>query len=153
MSLAPPLHALATVRPPPDRDFWIPRVLIVDDDEDMVELMVDWFERWGTEVHTAHNGIDGLDKIAHDGNYGLVMIDLVMPGIHGLQLATMTRYAGYRVPFIITTAFSSDVIERIVNRLERATLLCPPFKLQELWKTARELVEAAMLDDRRTTGE
>lgn len=122
---------------------WIPHLLVVDDDADMVEWLVDLFASQGAVVQTAENGTDALDKIAHDGRYSLVVTDVRMPAPGGLQLAAMARYAGYEVPFLIITAFPDGEVHRTVGRLDRATLLPKPFKPQELWKAARDLVGVA----------
>jgi DNA-binding NtrC family response regulator len=126
-----------------DSDPWIPHLLVVDDDEDMVEWLAELFASQGAIVQTAQNGTDALDKIAHEGTYNLVVTDVRMPAPSGLQLAAMARCAGYQVPFLIITAFPDSEVGRTVDKLDHATLLPKPFKPQELWKAARDLVSVS----------
>jgi DNA-binding NtrC family response regulator len=141
--LALTLHYRCNVVDPADSDPWIPHLLVVDDDEDMVEWLAELFASQGAVVQTAQNGTEALDKIAHEGTYNLVVTDVRMPAPGGLQLAAMARYAGYKVPFLIITAFPDSEVGRTVDRLDDAKLLPKPFKPQELWKAARDLVSVS----------
>lgn len=117
-----------------------PRLLIVDDDPDMVEWLEDFFARKGAIVRTALDGTEALRKIAEEDNgFALVITDVRMPAPSGIQLAAMTRYAGYQVPFLIITAFPDHQIDVMVHKLERTILLAKPFTPDDLLIACRRL--------------
>lgn len=74
---------------PPARDFVVPNspvLLIVDDEAIIADTLAAIFRRHGFKVLTAYNGSDAL-KIALDSNPELLITDVAMPGMNGIELA------------------------------------------------------------------
>jgi CheY-like chemotaxis protein len=69
------------------------RILVVDDEENLRDVLVEVLKRDGHEVHSASDGIDGLRR-AEESRYDLVITDLRMPGLEGpaLYQAVRRRY-------------------------------------------------------------
>lgn len=69
------------------------KVLILDDEKDILELWISNFKRWDlmAEVHTALNGNDGLKLIEATGGYDLIITDYKMPIMDGLTFITQLK--------------------------------------------------------------
>lgn len=88
------------------------RILLVDDDVELVELLRDYLECEGFSITTTHDGIAGA-ALALSGEYELVVLDVMMPGIDGI--ATLRRIrAGSSLPVIMLTARGDD-LDRITG--------------------------------------
>lgn len=85
-----------------------PRVLVVDDEHHVRRLLRDLLETWGCRADEAGTGAEGIRLFA-DGGYDLILTDLVMPGIGGLELVEAVRARDARVGVIVLTGSSADV--------------------------------------------
>ncbi len=79
------------------------KILVVDDDEFTAELTGMVLEGAGYEVTIALGGMDALDKIAADTGIRMVVSDMNMPMIDGIQLFAELREQGLSQPFILLT--------------------------------------------------
>jgi two-component system, OmpR family, alkaline phosphatase synthesis response regulator PhoP len=82
------------------------KVLVVDDDVKTVELVKLYLNRDGYRVITAYNGTDAL-KMAREEHPDLIVLDLMLPGINGLDICRTLR-AESDVPIIMLTALTTD---------------------------------------------
>ncbi|MFC1917680.1 response regulator transcription factor [Chloroflexota bacterium] len=82
------------------------RVLVVDDDARTVELVKLYLNRDGYKVLTAYDGIEAL-RIARDGHPDLIVLDLMLPGMDGLEVCRKLRKES-DVPIIMLTARITD---------------------------------------------
>ncbi len=91
-----------------------PRLLVVDDNEHNREMLSRRLVKAGYDVDTADDGYQALDNIP-DGNFDLILLDVVMPGISGLEVLKKLRetYTLAELPVIITTVkdSSGDMVE------------------------------------------
>lgn len=85
-----------------------PRVLVVDDERHVRRLLRDLLEAWGCRTDEAGTGAEGI-RLFEDGGYDLILTDLVMPGIGGLELVEAVRERDPRVGVIVLTGSSADV--------------------------------------------
>jgi DNA-binding response OmpR family regulator len=90
------------------------RILVVDDDPQNRDLLARRLERHGFEVETAVDGIDGLRRI-EAGDFDLVMLDVMMPGMNGLEVLERLRRTRSmaELPVIMATALAEteDAVE------------------------------------------
>lgn len=112
-----------------------PRLLIVEDDPATAKLLVRHFER-DYRVTLARDGEEGL-LAAKTASPDLILADVMMPRLDGLEMVTTLRRAACRVPVIFLTAKaqSADVIEGINAGCSH--YVAKPFKLDDLSKRVR----------------
>jgi CheY-like chemotaxis protein len=93
-----------------------PTVLVVDDDEDNLGLLARRLEREGVQVATASDGHQALARVAQ-GGVSLVLLDVMMPGLSGLDVLAALRHdhSSARLPIIMVSARneSDDVVEAL----------------------------------------
>jgi CheY-like chemotaxis protein len=103
------------------------RFLIADDDREMRRVIRDMLRSTGAEIREAANGEDLLGYLARGEPFDLVITDVRMPNITGLQVVMMARTAGYQIPFILITAFGDEEVRAALGRVEKAWMLDKPF--------------------------
>jgi DNA-binding response OmpR family regulator len=115
------------------------RLLLAEDDDDLREVLRTFLESAGLEVHTVASGFQLLDVLAGEElSYDLVISDVRMPGLSGLQVAVTMRKAGYDTPLIVMSAFGSAELRRTVEQLGNAVFLNKPVEPAELVAHARQ---------------
>lgn len=82
------------------------RLLIVDDDEKLARLLHDYLEPLGYQVDLVHNGAAGL-KQAQEGNYSAIILDVMMPGMNGMDVLRELRKTS-QVPVLMLTALGDE---------------------------------------------
>jgi two-component system, OmpR family, response regulator CpxR len=108
-------------------------VLLIDDDVELCELMQEFFAARGIRVDAVHDGRRGLAQ-AFDGAYDLILLDVMLPGLDGLELLRQVRRRSH-VPIIMLTARTAKA-DRIAGLDAGADDYLPkPFEPDEL--TAR----------------
>jgi DNA-binding response OmpR family regulator len=118
------------------------RVLIVDDDVELCKLLAERLSPEGFAIEAVHDGPHGLER-ALSGDHALVVLDLMLPGIGGLDVLRRLR-AQSPVPVLILTARGED-IDRILGLEIGADDYVPkPFNPRELLARIRAIL-------RRTT--
>jgi class 3 adenylate cyclase/CheY-like chemotaxis protein len=125
------------------------RILVVDDQEDNVQLLADLLSCHGYQVETALGGQEALDAVDRSPP-DLILLDVAMPGLSGLQVLRRLR-ADARfalLPIVLVTALDPDV-ER-VNGLESGAddFVTKPVNSAELLARVRSLVRVKYLFDR-----
>ena len=105
-------------------------ILIVDDDVNMLRSMEFILEAAGFEVSTGKDGKEGLEKILAARPSGqridLLISDIQMPGLSGLQLIDELRRRSIRMPVLVVTAYGDSELRREVMKRGGA-LLSKPF--------------------------
>ena len=107
------------------------KILLVEDDVPMAQALQLALERRGFEVDRCGNGADALARLRHEPP-SLVLLDLTIPGMDGLQVLHKARGEGLSVPIIVLTARSA-VGDRVQGLNAGADdYLAKPFDLDEL---------------------
>ena len=109
------------------------KVLIIDDEEHIVELIKYNLESSGYKTYEAYNGIDGL-KIARKELPDLILLDLMLPGIDGLEVCKRLRADDKlkQVPIIMLTAKSEEIDKILGLELGADDYITKPFSIREL---------------------
>jgi DNA-binding response OmpR family regulator len=116
----------------------VDRILIVDDDTELCELLSDRLGSEAFEIECAHHGSRGLER-ALSGEHAIVVLDLMLPGIGGLDILRRLRVRS-AVPVLILTARGEDV-ERILGlELGADDYLPKPFNPRELIARIRAIL-------------
>jgi two-component system, OmpR family, response regulator CpxR len=106
------------------------RVLVIDDDVGLCELVKEYLEPEGYDVEAAHNGERGIER-ALSNDHALVILDVMLPGINGFDVLRRIR-AKSRIPVLMLTARGDDV-DRIVGlEIGADDYLSKPFNPREL---------------------
>jgi signal transduction histidine kinase/CheY-like chemotaxis protein len=105
-------------------------ILVVDDDAAVRELTVQALEAMNYRVIQAHNGAVALDVLRQVETADLALIDLVMPGMNGRQLATQIRAADPQRAIVFMTGY--DDLSGTDDPFAQAMVIKKPFKLIEL---------------------
>jgi len=119
------------------------RVLVADDDPQLLDAVTDAFTRLDAAVVRASSGADLIEQLATAGPFDLVVTDISMPWMSGLQAIRSTRAAGLPTSVIFMTALSYPRIAAQVKALgSNIVLLRKPFELSELASSASMLLSA-----------
>jgi CheY-like chemotaxis protein len=122
------------------------RVLVADDDPQLLEAVSEAFTQLDANVVRASSGEDLIEQLATAGPFDLVVTDISMPWMSGLQAIRSTRAAGLATSVIVMTALTDSRIPAQVKALgANAVLLRKPFDLSELESAASMLLSAKRL--------
>ena len=115
------------------------RVLLVEDSADLAANLIDYLAGRGHVVDWARNGLDGLQR-ALTGDAEVVVLDLGLPWMDGLELCRRLRAEGATLPVLILT--SRDELDSKIAGFEAGAddYLVKPFSLNELQARVRALV-------------
>ena len=106
------------------------RVLVVGDDPFAREMTVAVLEDLGYDCQLAENGIEAMEMLAGEGRYDLVISDMNMPLISGIDLFRELRSQGFVLPFILLTGDDPDGLWAQEPKLDAC--LFKDFSLEEL---------------------
>src|SRR2546422_876730 len=114
------------------------RVLVVEDEQKMADLIKRGLEEEGMEVETAYDGETGL-QAGLAGKHDFIILDVMLPGRDGFGVARQLREAGIKTPILMLTAH--DATEMKVKGLDSGAddYLTKPFAFAELLARLRAL--------------
>jgi DNA-binding response OmpR family regulator len=122
------------------------RVLVIEDELKMADLIKRGLEEEGMEVDTAADGDAGLEA-GTTGRHDLIVLDLGLPGKPGLEVAQQLRNEGLKTPILILTA--QDSTEMKVKGLDSGAddYLTKPFAFSEMLARIRALLRRTQSED------
>ena len=121
------------------------RVLVIDDDVGLCELVGEYLQPEGYTVEAIHNGERGVDR-ALAGEHDLVVLDVMLPGTNGFDVLRRIR-AKSRIPVLMLTARGDDV-DRIVGlEIGADDYLPKPFNPRELTARIRAILRRTRFDE------
>ncbi|MEW5946584.1 MAG: response regulator [bacterium] len=112
------------------------KILLVDDDRDVLDVLSMLFEMDGHTVGCAMNYGEALAEM-EGSDYDLVITDYRMPRMHGLYLLEMIKDVNPSIPVIIMTAYQTDEMRREAKKKGADLLLAKPFSYTELQSVIR----------------
>ena len=117
------------------------RVIVVDDDKEIQEIVTFVLNRNGFEVAVASNG-QQLQRLLATQVPDLIILDVMMPGQNGYEIFSALRsdLRTQQVPVIIMTAHAEDIYERISVDLGAAVHITKPFHPLDLVEKIRTLL-------------
>src|ERR1700758_1441613 len=120
------------------------RILVIDDDVELCHLVGEYLQAEGFNIECVHDGESGL-KRAKTGEYLLAVLDIMLPGINGLDVLRQIR-ATSRLPVLLLTARGEDV-DRIVGlEIGADDYLPKPFNPRELVARIRAVLRRTRTD-------
>ena len=84
------------------------RILVIDDDVEMCAMLAEYLESEGLKAEVAHEGNVGL-KRALSGEHSLIVLDVMLPGMNGLELATWLKQRHPTLPVIMVSGSHPDL--------------------------------------------
>ena len=122
------------------------KVLLVEDEKRMNEALTELLRQEGYEVDAMTNGKDGMNAIV-ENSYDLAMLDVMLPGASGLDIASAARSAGMTLPILMLTAKSS--LEDKITGLDSGAddYLTKPFEPRELLARLRAMTRRVPTKD------
>ena len=114
------------------------KILIVEDEKRLADALVQIFTKNKMTADASYNGIDGLDN-ALSGIYDVIVLDIMLPGMNGIEVLSELRKQGIKAPVILLTA--KDEISDKVKGLDSGAddYLTKPFATEELLARVRAL--------------
>jgi DNA-binding NtrC family response regulator len=123
------------------------RVLVVDDDPMLLSLLVDTLQTIGYEVVGAQGGVPALDRLAHN-RFDLMVSDIKMPDIDGIQLLKKVRRHYPGMPVLFITGYASP---QMIGEASPDGFLAKPFRIQHIEALIEQTLARRNGADVRTT--
>ncbi|HFB68000.1 MAG TPA: response regulator [Calditrichae bacterium] len=114
------------------------RILIADDDRDLLDTLRDAFIAFGYQVTTAENGQQAWDFFRTEP-YDIVLLDVEMPFLNGMEAAKRMKQRRPEVPVILMTAYSHLYHPEDVLSLDIEAFLRKPLNIQELLEVVEKI--------------
>lgn len=109
----------------------MPNVLLIDDDEDLAELLIEYAQRFATNITAIHNPIEALSLLREQHTFDAIILDVMLPQMDGFETCRQIRQFS-DIPIVMLTA-RGDVTDRIVGlELGADDYLPKPFEPREL---------------------
>src|ERR1035437_4575184 len=121
-----------------------PKILLIEDDQSIAAGLKKELQSEGYEVATAARGDDGL-ALAQAQPYDVVLTDLKMPGLSGLDLIKQLHVAKPKLPIIMMTAFGTTETAIEATKLGAYDYLLKPYDMSELLELVTNAVASGRL--------
>ena len=118
------------------------KVLIVEDELNMVQGLKDNLEFEGYEVDTAMEGSTGLQKVLQE-EYDLILLDVMLPEVSGFDICKAARKKGVNTPIILLTAKGEEMDKVLGLELGADDYITKPFSLRELLARIKAILRRA----------
>lgn len=117
-------------------------ILFVDDEEPIVRMMQQILERLGYHVTSRTSSVEALEAFkAKPDEYDLVITDMTMPNMTGIELASGLKEIRSDIPIIMCTGFSETIDEDKAKNMGILAYIMKPFLIDEIAKTIRKVFD------------
>ncbi len=117
-----------------------PRLLLVEDDPDLVMGLRDFFEAEGFDIDIAHTGTDALKRLVQVPPYDIVVLDVMIPERDGFDVLREARRQGVQTPVIMLTAKGSEEDKLHGFEVGADDYVTKPFSVEELLARVRAVL-------------
>ena len=118
----------------------VEKVLIVEDDADLLEVAAELFRIIGYTVHTAGSAVDALKVLENNNDISVLFSDVMMPnGMNGIELARMTRERWPHVKTILASGYAIPALQAANKDADTFLFINKPYQLSDLAKKLRQL--------------
>jgi DNA-binding response OmpR family regulator len=114
------------------------RVLVVEDEISLAQAVERGLAAEGFEVDVVHNGLEGVAR-AREGNYGAIVLDILLPGMNGFEVCRTLRAEGVWTPILVLTAKTGEWDEAEALDTGADDFLSKPFSFVVLVARLRAL--------------
>ena len=124
------------------------KILVVEDEPDIVLCLEEDFRRQGHEIRVATDGAQGLE-LGRNGGWDLILLDVMLPKMDGFDVCSELRKAGVTTPIIMLTARTQEAEKELGLDSGADDYVTKPFSLRELRARVRaHLRRSARADER-----
>lgn len=131
------------------------KILVIDDEPMIVESVSYNLKQEGYDVMTATDGETGL-KLAETGNFDLILLDLMLPGMDGMEICRTIRKTS-EIPIIMLTAKEGEIDRVLGLELGADDYVIKPFSMRELMARVKRVLKRSTVgtesDGAKTTGQ
>ena len=119
------------------------RVLVVDDEADVIDLVRDYLGEFGYTVETARTGEEALTRLDGGGTFDVVLLDLGLPGLSGIEVCRSIRARGDDTPILVLSAWDQEQDKVVALDSGADDYLTKPFGMRELLARVRVMMRRA----------
>lgn len=125
------------------------RILIIEDDPNIIDLVEIHLRDLGYELDKASDGQEGLQK-ALGSSYSLIILDLMLPGLDGLEVCKRIRSRNDYVPILMLTAKSEELDKVLGLELGADEYITKPFSIRELIARVKAIFRRMEVNQEKT---
>jgi two-component system alkaline phosphatase synthesis response regulator PhoP len=123
------------------------KILVVEDDKAILMSFKDDLEFEGYEVAAASDGKDAL-KLALDGGFDLIVLDILLPGLNGFEVCKKLREAGIKTPVLMVTAAKTEEMDKVMGlEIGADDYITKPVGSRELVARVKAILRRARKED------
>ena len=113
------------------------KVLVVDDQADVLDITAQLFTSLGYEVLSANNGVEALDILHRTPELGILFSDVMMPGMTGVELAKNARALRPDMKIILSSGYPASALNAQKDEISRFDFIGKPYRLSDIIKKLR----------------
>jgi DNA-binding response OmpR family regulator len=114
-----------------------PRILLVEDEKDLAQVVCEILNTLPAKVIVAKNGREAIRIIESDQSFDLVLLDLVLPQLNGLEVLRRLRRVSTTTKVILSTGYVASLDSKDLDGLEISGLLSKPYMPNQLLAAVR----------------
>lgn len=118
------------------------KILVVEDEETLRELLKDMLEDQGYSVQTAGDGNEALELLRHRQDFSLMICDLGLPGLDGIEVLTRVKEAGAKIKVMLASGYIDPEESNRIARLKIDGIIEKPYKPDEVLKKVRAILDS-----------
>jgi DNA-binding NtrC family response regulator len=122
------------------------RILVIDDEPSIRELLKDFFTGKGFEVATSQDGETAI-TLLKENKFDLLLLDLMMPGMNGLDVLRALALENLTIPSIMITAYASVTTAVEAMKLGAFDYITKPFVLEDVYLTVKRALDVSKLQE------
>ena len=118
------------------------KILVIDDEPDIVKVIADRLELHGYEVIGAYNGSEGLKK-AQDEGPDVILLDIILPEMHGFEVCKKLKEnpKTSKIPVILITGAGLEDVAKDESEVQAEAYIAKPFESKKLVNTIGTVIE------------
>ncbi|EAU53874.1 histidine kinase [Mariprofundus ferrooxydans] len=117
-------------------------ILLADDDERVLEPTMELLEAMGHQVTLARNGVEAYEVfVQHPESWDIVITDMVMPRMNGLEASQKMRLLRPDIPLIYATGYDQSLVIDNTQKVDNSTLISKPFNPDDLDSLIMQMVK------------
>ncbi|MCB1784552.1 MAG: response regulator [Alphaproteobacteria bacterium] len=118
------------------------KILLAEDDDSMQNFLVLALRRAGHDVYPRTDGLSALEALKEEGPFDLLLTDIVMPGMDGVELAQKATDLHPNLKVMFITGFAAIAMNNQDKQTRKTKILSKPFHLNDLVTQVEQLLAA-----------